>query len=117
MIIPIRINRIFTSESDLMQGLMYVKKLNNFNGALFCMPYKKIHKFWMKNTCINLDMIFLDESFQVVGLIRDAKAFDENMYYVKKSSLYIIEVKSGFIDKKNVSIGDIIKPVFIKSKI
>jgi uncharacterized membrane protein (UPF0127 family) len=102
MIIPIRINRIFTSESDLMQGLMYVKKLNNFNGALFCMPYKKIHKFWMKNTYIN---------------IRDAKAFDENMYYVKKTSLYIIEVKSGFIDKKNVSIGDIIKPVFIKSKI
>ena len=115
MIISMKINKIFTTPHEIQQGLMYIKKLPNYYGALFCMPHKKIYKFWMKNTYVYLDMIFLDEFFTVVGLIKNAKPLDEKTYYVKKSSLYIIEVKSGFIDKKNISIGDTIHPIFVNS--
>ena len=72
------------------------------------MPTSKIQKFWMKNTYISLDLLFLDETGRVVGFIENTKPFDTNNYYINKESKYVIELNSGFIHRNNIKINNII---------
>jgi uncharacterized protein len=97
---------IFRSKKELANGLMFVEKLSLNKGALFIMPKYKIQKFWMKNTYIPLDMIFLDREGIIVGFILGAKPHDENSYSIDKESKYIIETNSGFVKRHELEIGD-----------
>jgi len=114
--ISIKINKIFKKKDDIQNGLMFVKKLPLDTGALFCMSDTKIHKFWMKNTYISLDVIFLDKNFRVVGFVKKTTPLDLTLVYVNHPSFYVIEINSGFIEKKNIQIGNILKPIYINKK-
>lgn len=100
---------IFKDPVDLQKGLMFQKHpLNENEGALFIMPTSKIQNFWMKNTYISLDLLFLDETGRVVGFIENTKPFDTNNYSINKESKYVIELNSGFIHRNNIKINNII---------
>jgi uncharacterized membrane protein (UPF0127 family) len=113
-IISIKINRVFKTEKTIQNGLMFVKNLPQNLGALFRMPDKKIHKFWMKNTYVSLDVIFLDQNFKIVGFIENTIPLNLSLVYVNHPSKYVIEIKSGFIKKNNIKVGNIVKPIYIK---
>ena len=113
-IISIKINRVFKTPEKIARGLRFVKKLPSDLGALFCMPDSKIHKFWMKNTYVSLDVIFLDKNFKIVGFVENTNPLDLSLVYVNYPSKYVIEVKSGFIKKNNIHVGNIVKPIYIK---
>ena len=113
-VISIKINRVFKTEKSIQKGLMFVKKLPQNLGALFCMQDEKIHKFWMKNTYVSLDVIFLDKNFKIVGLVENTTPLDLSFVYVNYPSKYVIEIKSGFIKKNNIHVGNIVKPIYIK---
>lgn len=53
------------------QGLMYRESLPPGRGMLFLFPEAGEHSFWMKNTLIPLDMIWLDGEGRIVGIRRD----------------------------------------------
>ena len=54
------------SGDDAVKGLMYVKEpLHTRYGMLFDMGYK-VNSMWMKNTCISLDVIFLDNNRNLI---------------------------------------------------
>lgn len=53
------------------QGLMYRESLPPGRGMLFLFPTAGEHSFWMKNTLIPLDMIWLDSEGRIVGIRRD----------------------------------------------
>ena len=100
---------VFSKPVDLQKGLMFKKNpLNENEGALFIMPENKIQKFWMKNTYIPLDLLFLDENGKVVGFIENTKPFDINNYTINKESKYVIELNSGFINRYNIKINNYI---------
>jgi hypothetical protein len=113
-IISIKINRVFKTEKTIQKGLMFVKKLPQNLGALFCMQNEKIHKFWMKNTYVSLDVIFLDKNFKIVGFVENTKPLDLSLVYVNYPSKYVIEIKSGFIKKNDIHVGNVVKPIYIK---
>lgn len=113
-VISIKINRVFKTPEKIERGLMFIKKLPNDLGALFCMPESKIHKFWMKNTYVSLDVIFLDKNFKIVGFVENTNPLDLSLVYVNYPSKYVIEIKSGFIKKNDIHVGNIIKPIYIK---
>jgi len=113
-IISIKINRVFKTEKAIQQGLMFIKKLPQNLGALFCMQNEKIHKFWMKNTYVSLDIIFLDKNFKIVGFVENTNPLDLSLVYVNYPSKYVIEIKSGFIKKNDIHVGNIVKPIYIK---
>jgi uncharacterized membrane protein (UPF0127 family) len=113
-VISIKINRVFKTPEKIERGLMFVKKLPSDLGALFCMPDSKIHKFWMKNTYVSLDVIFLDNNFNVVGFIENTNPLDLSLVYVNHPSKYVIEIKAGYIKKHKIHIGNSIKPIYIK---
>lgn len=113
--ISIKINRIFKTPRQIQQGLMFLKNIPRKSGALFCMSQKKVHKFWMKNTYVSLDLIFLDENFIIVGLIENAKPLDLSLIHVDHPSKYIIEINSGFINEKNLQLGNSVKLIYKKN--
>jgi uncharacterized membrane protein (UPF0127 family) len=114
-VISIKINKVFKNNVDIQNGLMFIKRLPKNIGALFCMPENKIHKFWMKNTYVSLDVIFMDENFRVVGFSEKTTPLDLSLVYVMRPSKFIIEINSGFVKQNNLKMGDLIKPVYLKS--
>ena len=104
--IYINFKYIFTTRYELSKGLMFKKSLPKDEGALFIMKENKVQKFWMKNTFIPLDIIFLDNNKKIIGFIKNTIPFDLTNYYINKPSKYVIEVNSGFVNRHNLRIGD-----------
>ncbi len=87
-------------------GLMYRKELGATAGMLFVFDRTEEHSFWMKNTILPLDMIFLGEDRKVVGIVKDAVPFTTTSRSVGKPSRYVLEVNAGFSEKHGVKAGD-----------
>ena len=93
-------------------GLMYrTAPLELNHGMLFHMGKYKIHKFWMKNTYIPLDIIFLNKNprlssdsinaFSIVGFIKNATPMSEKTLSINKPSTHVLEVNAGWVKKNN----------------
>jgi len=89
------------------QGLMFRQSLPQKKGMFFIFDEGEIRVFWMKNTLIPLDMIFLSSDFQVVSFVKGAKPckgflFLCKKYYSAHPAKYVLEMNSGFIDKYGI---------------
>lgn len=87
-------------------GLMYRKELAESAGMLFVFDDVTEHSFWMKNTILPLDMIFLDADSRVIGIVKDAVPFTTTPRSVGAPSRYVLEVNAGFSDRHGVRAGD-----------
>jgi uncharacterized protein len=87
-------------------GLMYRKELSAMAGMLFVFATTVEHPFWMKNTVLPLDMIFLGDDRKVVGIVKDAVPFTTSPRTPGVPSRYVLEVNAGFSDKHGVKVGD-----------
>ncbi len=115
--ISIKINRVFKTHREIEKGLMFIKNIPKNSGALFCMPDTRIHKFWMKNTYVSLDLIFLDENYKVVGFVENAKPLDLSLLNVNYPSKYVIEIRAGFVNQTGARVGDFVKIINISKTI
>jgi len=88
------------------RGLMYRRNLPSDAGMLFVFPETSQYSFWMKNTPLALDMIFIDEQLRVVGLVENAVPFSLAPLSVGKPSRYVLEVHAGFGKRHHVQAGD-----------
>lgn len=87
-------------------GLMYRKELGANAGMLFVFDTSVEHPFWMKNTVLPLDMIFLGDDRKIVGIVKDAVPFTTTSRTVGVPSRYVLEVNAGFSEKHHVKTGD-----------
>jgi uncharacterized protein len=86
-------------------GLMYRKELPENQGMLFVFPTERDNKFWMKNTYISLDMVFIDKNFEVVGIVQSATPGSLKKLGIDKPSKYVVEVVAGYARKNNLGSG------------
>jgi len=87
------------------KGLMFRKRLNQDKGMLFVMPhYKSIH-FWMKNTYIPLDILFIKED-TIVDIRENTTPLSLTKIKSVKAYTMAIEVNAGYCKKNNINIGD-----------
>jgi uncharacterized membrane protein (UPF0127 family) len=70
--------------------------------------------FWMENTPLPLDMIFVNGQMAIVDINRNATPYSEDIYTSKESCKYVVEVNGGFCDKHGIREGDRMK-VYLKS--
>jgi uncharacterized membrane protein (UPF0127 family) len=103
--VPVTVEVVTTPAQQAM-GLMYRKELAASAGMLFVFPNAVEHPFWMKNTILPLDMIFLGDDRKVVGIVKDAVPFTTTPRTVGVPSRYVLEVNAGFSDKHGVKSGD-----------
>lgn len=94
------------SDSEIMQGLMYRHEMAADEGMLFIYPEVKEMYFWMKNTYIPLDLLFIDEDGEIVDLQENATPLSEKSIMSNVLSRYVLEVNAGFCEKNFVIIGD-----------
>jgi len=90
-------------------GLMYRRSLPVKAGVLFIYKQPQPLSFWMKNTYIPLDIIFVDENMQIVTIRKNTKPLSEDSIPSYRDSMYVIEVNAEFCDKYGIQIGDYIK--------
>jgi len=89
------------------QGLMYRTELQESGGMLFIFPEEGEYGFWMKNTLIPLELIYMNESFGVVEIaqLQPCKNDPCNSYLPVQAATYVLEVNEGFAGRHNISVG------------
>jgi uncharacterized protein len=96
---------IADSEGERMQGLMYRTSMEDTQGMLFIFPVQEPQSFWMKNTLISLDLLFVDEAKKIVTIQKYAQPKSENSIPSTKPAKYVIEVNAGFCDRYQIKEG------------
>ncbi len=99
------------AEDDYEQqlGLMYRYSMSDKIGMLFIMDSEIIQSFWMKDTYVSLDIIYLSSDFEIVKIHEYAEPLSERPIPSIKKSKYVLEVLGGFCDKLNIKEGDQVK--------
>jgi uncharacterized membrane protein (UPF0127 family) len=87
-------------------GLMNRKEMMENQGMLFIFPRQDWLSFWMRNTFISLDMIFVDENKKIVTIHKNTRILSDTSYPSTKPARYVVEVIAGFTDKYNIKVGD-----------
>ncbi len=91
------------------RGLMYRKKLDDNAGMLFIFEKKGMYGFWMKNTLIPLDIIWLDDDGVIVYIKENAKPCKHILCPVimpNKKAKYVLEVNAGKVKELGIKLGD-----------
>lgn len=92
---------------DIRKGLMHRDELPPDHGMLFSFSRPSDHSFWMKNTRVPLDMVFLDADRRVVGTVENAAPFSEAPRRVGTPSCYVLEANAGFVARNGVRKGNV----------
>ena len=90
-------------------GLMYRRELPADNGMLFIFPAERVNSFWMKNTSIPLDMIFISRGRKIVGIVHDTVPFSLDGRSVSVPSQYVLEINGGLSRRYGFKAGDVVK--------
>ena len=93
------------------QGLMFRENLKWDHGMLFIFDSESVLSFWMKDTLIPLDMIFVDETFRIINVVDNAlpcKIEPCPDYSSEKPAKYVLEVNAGFVETNDIEAGDFI---------
>jgi uncharacterized membrane protein (UPF0127 family) len=88
------------------EGLQFREGIAENDGMIFVYIQENTLDFWMLNTLLPLDIIFLDKDLTVVTIHKNTRPNQtEEIYSSNGLAQYVIEVNGGFIEKHNVSIG------------
>jgi hypothetical protein len=97
---------IADTPEKLKTGLMYRDKLQPNQGMLFIFPEQEIRSFWMKNTYLPLDILFINSDSVIVSISQNTTPFSENSINSKAPSQYVLELNAGIVKKYDISLGD-----------
>ena len=107
-IIPVYVE-IANDPTEQSRGLMFRKSMEWNNGMFFVFDEDRKLSFWMKDTYIPLDMIFINKEFKIIDIKENAKPCLEMTcpnYSPKEPAKYVLEVNAGFAQKNKIKIGD-----------
>lgn len=96
------------SEPERARGLMYRKSMPENRGMIFLMDNERPQSFYMKNTFIPLDIIFVNSKKEVVSIQKQTTPLSELNLPSEAPALYVVEVVGGFCDKHGISKGSVI---------
>ena len=106
-------NQTFTLEiayrpEDQETGLMNRKSMPDDHGMIFVFPAERNLTFWMKNTLIPLDILYLDRAGRVVS-VKHMKPLDETGVPSDGPAMYAIELNAGTAARVGIKAGDTLK--------
>jgi YVTN family beta-propeller protein len=107
------ISRVFVEvpddEEEHMRGLMFRQHLPSNAGMLFAFSSEEPRAFWMKNTLVPLDMIFVNDNSEIVDIIENVPPCEQDpcpSYPSEEPAQYVLEVNAGFVQQTGVHVGD-----------
>jgi len=93
------------------KGLMYRKELGWGNGMLFIFDKEGVYPFWMKNTLIPLDIIWIDKNYTVVFINKNSQPCgvgDCQSINSDVNAQYVLEINAGLCDNLGINMGDVV---------
>ena len=90
-------------------GLQYRRDLAPDRGMIFLFPSESEHSFWMKNTPIPLDMIFINRDRKIVGIVEQTVPFSTDSRSVPGLSQFVLEINGGLSKRHGIKAGDSVR--------
>lgn len=87
-------------------GLMYREGMQEDQGMFFIFQNEEPQSFYMKNTVLPLDIIFVNKNLHIVKIHKNTEPFSEKSLPSIKPAVYVVEVNAGFTDKFKIKEGD-----------
>ncbi len=104
---------IATTREEMEMGLMNRENLSENSGILFVFDEECIHKIWMKNMLISLDVIWFDDKGTIIHIDKNAVPCDTHCqpFGPESCSKFALEVNGGYTDRYNINIGDNVRMI------
>ena len=93
-------------DKERQRGLMYVESMPDDEGMIFLFEKQEQRSFWMKNTWIALDMLFIDEDHVVTGIVENAEPLTTSSRKINGATRFVLEVNGGLTRKLGIAAGD-----------
>jgi uncharacterized membrane protein (UPF0127 family) len=90
-------------------GLQYRRELSDDKGMIFLFPSESVQSFWMKNTPIPLDMIFISGDKKIVGIVEQTAPFSLDPRSVNVPSQFVLEINGGLSKRRGITTGDTVR--------
>jgi uncharacterized protein len=97
------------TDAERNRGLMFRESMGDDQGMLFVFDREFTHTFWMKNTLIPLDMLFINKERRIVGIVQNAEPQTETGRSVGTPSLYVLEINGGLSGKLGIRAGHVVE--------
>lgn len=97
-----------TTEEKRAQGLMYRSYMGPDQGMLFIFDSQQPQAFWMENTKIPLDIIYIDKNLKIVSIAKNTVPFSRQSIPSKLPAQYVLELNAGYADAYKIKEGDYI---------
>jgi hypothetical protein len=99
--------RIQVADDDFERerGLMYRRHLDRDAGMLFVFDPPEDVSFWMENTYIPLDVLFIDDALTIVGIVTDTVPLSLDPIEIGRPSRFVLEVNAGFVRTHGIAPG------------
>ena len=91
------------------QGLMYRSEMDENKGMLFIFEREDMQSFWMKNTILSLDIIFISSKGEINTIHPNTVPYSEKSLPSKSKSQFVVEVNAGYCQKYGIKEGDLIE--------
>ena len=92
-------------DSERNQGLMDVRDLPQSKGMLFIFEQNQPRSFWMANTPLSLDIIFVNEDMEIVRIHHSTQPFSENNFESGQPAKYVVETNAGYCIAHDIQEG------------
>jgi uncharacterized membrane protein (UPF0127 family) len=111
--VPVRVE-VARTEAVRNRGLMFRRELGEGDGMIFVFARPGHYAFWMHNTLIPLDMVFIGADRRVVGVVQRATPETDDPRDVPGEWLYVLEVAGGLTSRWGVRAGDAVEMVGVQ---
>ncbi|NAS32473.1 DUF192 domain-containing protein [Flavobacteriaceae bacterium R38] len=87
-------------------GLMHRKSMLENRGMLFIFKDEEPRFFYMKNTEISLDIIYINSELKIVSFVENAETLNEASLPSNFPAKYVLEINAGLVEKWGIKVGD-----------
>jgi uncharacterized membrane protein (UPF0127 family) len=94
------------TEYETQTGLMYRSAMKQNQGMLFIFKDEKPRSFYMKNTRIPLDIIYINTDKKIVSYQENTQPFNQSSLPSYKEAKYVLEVNSGLVKQWHLKVGN-----------
>lgn len=97
---------IASTDFQRQMGLMFRPELEEDRGMLFLFDTEVMQSFWMKNTLIPLDIIYVNSRREIIDVYHSTETMSEKSYPSSKPAIYVVEVNAGYCKEHGIKEGD-----------
>lgn len=97
---------IADNDYETQTGLMYRDAMEEHQGMLFVFPEEAMHSFYMKNTKIPLDILFIGSNLKIASITANAEPYNESGLSSRIPVKYVLEINAGLVARWGLQLGD-----------